>query len=118
MLNEMLIEEDFLQGVIVSSFDIPLLEDLKKINPAIPCGYLFDKGDMMEILQETASKGFEAIHPRWIRITPEAKAEADRLGIMINCWTVNLEEDMQYLVDLGVHGIITNYPDLLWQVLA
>lgn len=118
MLNEMLIEEDFLQGVIVSSFDIPLLEALKEINPEIPCGYLFDKTDIMEVLKESASKGFEAIHPRWLRITPEAKAEADRLGIMINCWTVNLEEDMQSMIELGVNGIITNYPDLLWTCLA
>ncbi len=32
-------------------------------------------------------------------------------------YTVNDQDDMRALVDLGVDGISTNYPDLLEQVL-
>jgi glycerophosphoryl diester phosphodiesterase len=33
-------------------------------------------------------------------------------------WTVNAADDMRHMRDLGVDGIITNYPDVLRDVLA
>jgi glycerophosphoryl diester phosphodiesterase len=36
----------------------------------------------------------------------------------VHVWTVNEEEDMQRLLDLGVDGIITDYPDRLLDVLG
>lgn len=39
-------------------------------------------------------------------------------GQKIYVWTVNKEEDMKKIVEKGVDGIITNYPDRLLKVLA
>jgi glycerophosphoryl diester phosphodiesterase len=39
-----------------------------------------------------------------------------RRGIKIIPWTVNESRDMQKLVDKGVDGIITDYPDLISQI--
>jgi glycerophosphoryl diester phosphodiesterase len=36
----------------------------------------------------------------------------------IHVWTVNEKDDMQRLLDLGVDGIITDYPDRLLDVLG
>jgi glycerophosphoryl diester phosphodiesterase len=36
----------------------------------------------------------------------------------VHVWTVNEEEDMRRLLDLGVDGIITDYPDRLLDVLG
>ena len=33
-------------------------------------------------------------------------------------WTINNEEDMRYLISLGVDGITTDRPDLLAKVLG
>jgi glycerophosphoryl diester phosphodiesterase len=38
--------------------------------------------------------------------------------LQVHAWTVNEETDMQRLIDLGVDGIITDYPDRLLQVLG
>ena len=38
-------------------------------------------------------------------------------GIKVFVWTVNKEEDLDYLVKLGVDGVITNYPDIMKELL-
>ena len=40
------------------------------------------------------------------------------LGLKIHVWTINDEDTMQKLIDLGVDGIITDRPKLLKEVLA
>ncbi|WP_277068386.1 glycerophosphodiester phosphodiesterase [Saccharomonospora viridis] len=44
-------------------------------------------------------------------------AAARRLGIEVHTWTINDKERMRQLLDLGVHGIVTDRPDLLREVL-
>jgi glycerophosphoryl diester phosphodiesterase len=36
-----------------------------------------------------------------------------KAGIAVNVWTVNQAEDMQRLVQAGVTGIFTDFPQLL-----
>lgn len=43
--------------------------------------------------------------------------EAQALGLRVIVWTVNEASDMSRLIDLGVDGIITDYPDRLRAVL-
>lgn len=45
-------------------------------------------------------------HPQWI-------PEAHKLGMTINGWTVNSEEDMKYMIDQGAEFITTNEPEIL-----
>ena len=50
-------------------------------------------------------------------LSAAALAEARQLGLRVVVWTVNKEADMTRLIDIGVDGIITDYPDRLRQVL-
>jgi glycerophosphoryl diester phosphodiesterase/membrane-associated phospholipid phosphatase len=50
-------------------------------------------------------------------VTPRFVRSAERLGIDVQVWTVNETEQMHRLLDAGVHGIMTDYPDRLVQVL-
>jgi glycerophosphoryl diester phosphodiesterase len=45
-------------------------------------------------------------------------ADAHRLGLKVIPWTIDDPETMDYFIDLGVDGIITDYPDLLREVMA
>lgn len=49
-------------------------------------------------------------HPEWIE-------EAHKLGMVVNTWTVNQEEDMRKLLELGVDQITTNEPELAQRVI-
>ena len=42
---------------------------------------------------------------------------AQRFGVAVNVWTVNGKREMERLIDAGVNGIITDYPQLLKEIL-
>jgi glycerophosphoryl diester phosphodiesterase len=56
--------------------------------------------------------------PNFNDLTPDRVAEAKALGLGVIPWTVNQLADMTRLIDMGVDGIITDYPDRLRQLLA
>lgn len=50
-------------------------------------------------------------------LSEEIVAKARDLGVETYVWTINNAEDMRRILGLGVHGIITDYPDRLLAVL-
>ncbi|OAP22603.1 cytoplasmic glycerophosphodiester phosphodiesterase [Amycolatopsis sp. M39] len=42
---------------------------------------------------------------------------AVRRGFEVHTWTIDDADEMRMLLDLGVHGIVTDRPDLLREVL-
>jgi glycerophosphoryl diester phosphodiesterase len=44
-------------------------------------------------------------------VTKEFVETAHRLNLKVHVWTVNETEDMKRLLDIGVDGIMTDYPD-------
>lgn len=55
--------------------------------------------------------------PFWRNVTAETVKEAHALGLKVIPWTVNNPTDMAQLIDLGVDGLITDYPDRAQPVL-
>ena len=56
------------------------------------------------------SMGVLRKNPQWVK-------QAHDLGLEVNVWTVDKEEDMKYFTDLGVDYITTNYPERLQALL-
>jgi glycerophosphoryl diester phosphodiesterase len=50
--------------------------------------------------------------------TPELVADAHRAGMSVIPWTIDDPATMNHLIDAGVDGIITDYPDRLRTVMA
>ena len=76
----------------IADFMISLAPDAKPYSP---------RGDALQIPPE-----FES----WRLVTPESVAAAHRLGLEVHVWTVNDPAEMRAMIDLGVDGIITDYP--------
>lgn len=51
-------------------------------------------------------------------VTPRFVRAAERLGIDVQVWTVNEPEQMHRILDAGAHGILTDYPDRVHEVLV
>ena len=54
----------------------------------------------------------------WRNLTAKDLADTHALGLKVLPWTVNDRSEMRKLIDLGVDGIITDYPDRLREVMA
>ncbi|MFZ5540854.1 MAG: glycerophosphodiester phosphodiesterase, partial [Pseudomonadota bacterium] len=75
-----------------------------------------DHGESLPRLVKAAGCGTWSMY--WRNLTPALAAEAKALGLKLLPWTVNEAAAMARLIDLGVDGIITDYPDRLRAVLA
>jgi glycerophosphoryl diester phosphodiesterase len=56
--------------------------------------------------------------PDYRAVTQETVERAHGAGIRVVVWTVNEPRDIAQLIDWGVDGIISDYPDRLRDVLA
>lgn len=118
--------------VTVQSFDWRSLQRVQQLAPLIPTVYLTtqtanndntrstawtaglrlaDHGDSVPRLVKAA--GGAVWSPNAGALTPALVQEARALGLKVIPWTVNSPADMARLMDWGVDGIITDYPDRL-----
>ena len=77
---------------------------------------LRDHGGSVPALVKAAGCGVWSMF--WRNLTSKELADAHALGLKVLPWTVNERGDMRTLIDLGVDGIITDYPDRLREVMA
>ncbi len=65
-----------------------------------------------------AATGCGTWSPYFKELSAAAVAEARTLGLKVVPWTVNAREDMAAIIDMGVDGLITDYPDRAREVMA
>jgi glycerophosphoryl diester phosphodiesterase len=58
--------------------------------------------------------GAYAVHARMSMVDKRFVAAAHNRGLKLFVYTVNTGEDLQRMEDMGVDGIFTDYPDLLF----
>ena len=119
--------------VIVSSFDINTLLTTRFFHPTIETAYLFRQEDRVlnvedkkrftyklnTLVNRSGIKGFlvgvDTLHPE-IKLFPEQGERlwikaARVLGIRVNAWTVDSEEDFEKALGAGVAVIISDRPE-------
>jgi glycerophosphoryl diester phosphodiesterase len=70
------------------------------------------------LTQAIRQAGAAVWSPYFRDLTEADLREAQQLGLRVVVWTVNDPADMASLLELGVDGLITDYPDLARQVMA
>jgi len=133
---------DMMERVTVQSFDWRSLCALKRIAPAVRTVCLTIETNALNTVRADASgaspwhdglrhsddasslprlvqaAGCAAWSPFWRNLSPDLVAEAHALGLTVIAWTVNDPPDIERMVDLGVDGLITDYPDRARAILA
>lgn len=117
--------------VSLQSFDWRTLQRVQKLAPDIPTVYLsfenqrfsnlvdgswsagFKKADFSSVPQMVKAAGGRVWSPNFNNLTQQDLKTARDLGLQVIPWTVNNPADLDRLLQWGVDGIITDFPDRL-----
>ncbi len=110
-LNEAYPEADLLNNVSIQSFDLRVLREVRKTALPVRLGLITDK--TADPAKEMEALGFpvDIYSPSYELVTPELISWCHFRQIAVIPWTINDVSEMQKLVDMGVDGIISDYPN-------
>lgn len=95
----------------LQSFDTNILENAKIKNPNLLISYLVSQGSMLDNLKKLTFKP-DIYSPNFKLLTSEFDVkEIQNHGIKVIPWTVNEVYDIKQLINWGVDGIISDYPE-------
>lgn len=103
---------------MMQSFDVRALRMVHDSFPDIETSYLVGKNDTNSVSGYINTLGFTpaVFSPQYSMVTPEMVAGFHKQGVKIIPWTPNTLEDIRQLKEMGVDGVITDYPDLYSQL--
>jgi len=112
VIRELNIEEQ----TIIQSFDPRILNELYKTNTLVKTAYLvFIERDLEQALV-LLEKLPDIYAPNFILVSKDLVKQVHQKGMKIIPWTVNDLDVMRNLIDMGVDGMITDYPDLIEEI--
>lgn len=121
--------------VSIQSFDWRTLQIVQRLEPSIPTVYLsiqtantnnissgawtagFKIAEHASVPAMVKAAGGAVWSPNGGALTQALVQQAQALGLKVVPWTINQAADMERLIAWGVHGLITDYPDRLREVL-
>jgi glycerophosphoryl diester phosphodiesterase len=109
---EYLREASWMDSVIISSFDLATCETVRSYEPEVTLAWLVYEGSLSESLRTARDLGFNAVNPHYSMLNRENRDLARELGLAINVWTVNDENDLTTMAQLEVASVITDDPAL------
>ncbi|MDF0715198.1 glycerophosphodiester phosphodiesterase [Muricauda sp. 334s03] len=99
-----------LDNFVISSFKWDELKDMRGANKDIKIAVL-TSDDPLGAIEVAKELDAVAINPNYKTLTKENTAKIQSEGLKVYTWTVNEPEDIQKMMEFGVDGIITNYPE-------
>lgn len=123
---DLLRQLDHADLVLLAAENDFLIERIRSLDREVPTN--FCSTEVLEFLQRLHRADWEGYTPagRALQIpelyhdvrvlTPELLKAAAGLGVEVHIWTVNEKADMRRLLQMGVDGIMTDYPERLVEV--
>lgn len=104
-------EFDLSDRIIIQSFDPAMLREFRKLNDGIAQAMLVHEEHPMDAYIRELGYTPEIWSPNYNLVTEERVEEAREKGMKVIPWTINTVDEMRRQLELGVDGIITDYPD-------
>ncbi len=99
--------------ILVSSFDLEVIERVKRVDPAVPTGYLvLGVDEPHDAIARCVDGGHQAVHPWDPMVDPDVVERARHAGVQLNVWTVDDPERIAVLRGWEIDGVVTNRPGL------
>lgn len=116
LLYDVLLEKKVNHRAYVQSFDLRTLHYLHQKNAAVKLVLLIDNYDGFEV--NLARLGFvpDVYSPMQQLVDAQLVSDCKSNNMQLIPWTVNTTEDMLHLKNLGVDGLITDYPNVAVQL--
>lgn len=137
-LLKVLQEEGVLDRTEIHSFDWRNLMLIKKLEPHATISFISEQSIAFNTISPFTGPSWTAGYnvkdydnsvpkiiaalggkiwcPAFTDLTKERVSEAHRYNIKVVPWTVDSTADMNKIIDMGVDGIITNYPHVLFGI--
>ena len=107
--------------VVIQSFHGPAVRTVNRLDRRIPTAFLMSGGEAAfrrktGVVKRVLRLGANALALNYNAARPELVLQFLNRAMGFWVWTVDSEEDMREMIEMGVGGIITNYPDRLNKV--
>jgi len=100
------------EKIIVQSFNHNSMKKMNELLPKVPIGVLTSSSaDTTEQALQEFSTYADYFNPSYGIVTPDLVNQVHSLGMKIGSWTARSQEAADFLLDVGVDAIITDYPD-------
>lgn len=114
LLMAVIKEKQVEDHVIIQSFDFRTLQYLHQHYPAIKTAMLIEGTDKRNLKEQIKALGFvpDIYSPAHELVSQSLIKKCHNKNIKVIPWTVNTKEEIEKYKQMGVDGIITDYPDL------
>lgn len=95
----------------VQSFDVRTLQAMRQLAPSLPLVLLVENQDGLDANLERLGFIPQVYSPYFKLLDASVVSLAQAKGMKVIPWTVNEPDDMRKMRQMGVDGLITDYPD-------
>lgn len=113
--------------VLSAAYEAPIMEALRAAAPDVPSSLSAEEvADFVGRCLSDSLEGYQApgralqvppAHEGIEIVTPTFVRAAHDFGMEVHVWTINDEDEMERLLDLGIDGLMSDYPELARAVL-
>jgi glycerophosphoryl diester phosphodiesterase len=107
-----LVRHQAVDRAICSSFYWPAIRELADLRPRVRTGIL-TRSRLPNPVEEIRRARAQAIFHKYPSVSAKQVREVKEAGFEFYVWTVNRASALRRMVELGVEGIITDYPERL-----
>lgn len=119
-IAEVIQKTGMVNNVIYQSFDKESVRQFRQVLPQVPAGVLFGDPGISDqsvrgamLVTQVVEVNASIVAVSFYAISPEFVKYAHARGVTVFAWTVDDVATMQRMIDAGVDGILTNYPERL-----
>jgi len=104
-------DRGFVDRAVITSLNARALAEVRRLEPRLKIGFIVatSLGDLTRMKLD-----FLSLEAK--KVTPRLMGLARRHGLEVHAWTVNRQEDMVKMLNLGVDNLITDEPALALEV--
>ena len=125
VLSKLIREKNMRDNALVASFWHPYLKEFRSLYPEVATstsakeliryirGGRRPNADAIQVKPHITAELKKRKIIQWSILTEEFVAKAHKDNLPVHAWTINDEQEMSRVKDLGVDGIITDYPKRL-----